>query len=110
MSPEEARTEIHRLSAELERHNQLYYLEAAPEITDAEYDALMNRLKALETEFPALREPDSPTQRVGGAPLEGFVQVGHPVPMLSIEDVHELKEEEMGKITSGMGLPPGMGL
>lgn len=83
------------LSAELEKHNRLYYLEAEPEVSDAEYDALMGELKKLEAEFPDLASPDSPTQRVGGAPLDGFVQIKHLVPMLSIEDVHELKPEEL---------------
>ncbi|MFK7909231.1 MAG: NAD-dependent DNA ligase LigA [Akkermansiaceae bacterium] len=86
---------IAALSAELERHNKLYYQDAEPEISDAEYDALMNELKELEKENPALAKPDSPTQRVGGAPLEHFDQVTHLVPMLSIEDIHELKPEEL---------------
>lgn len=91
-TPEER---IKKLSAELERHNQLYYQDAEPEITDAEYDALMNELKQLEKDHPEFAKPDSPTQRVGGAPLEHFDQVTHLVPMLSIEDIHELKPEEL---------------
>lgn len=89
---------IAELSAELERHNQLYYQEAEPEITDAEYDALMNELKRLEKKSPELARSDSPTQRVGGAPLEHFDQIAHLVPMLSIEDIHELKPEELERI------------
>lgn len=85
---------IKELTTELERHNQLYYQDAEPEISDAEYDALMNELKELESKHPELASPDSPTQRVGGAPLEHFEQIKHLVPMLSIEDVHELKDEE----------------
>ena len=95
MDPLEASARAAQLRKELERHNQLYYQDAEPEITDAEYDALMAELKAIETEFPELQSAESPTQRVGGAPLEGFQQVRHPVPMLSIEDVHELKVDEM---------------
>ena len=76
------------LRAELERHNRLYYVEAAPEITDIEYDALMRELEALEAQYPALATPDSPTQRVGGQPLEGFETVEHAVPMLSIDNTY----------------------
>ena len=86
---------IEELCTELERHNQLYYQDAQPEISDAEYDTLMNELKKLEKENPELARPDSPTQRVGGAPLEHFEQVTHLAPMLSIEDIHELKPEEI---------------
>jgi DNA ligase (NAD+) len=72
------------LRAELERHNRLYYVEDAPQISDAEYDRLFDELKSLEDEFPELRTPDSPTQRVGGAPREELPPVRHEVPMLSI--------------------------
>ncbi len=72
------------LRAQIERHNRLYYVEDAPEITDAEYDALFNELAALEERHPELRTPDSPTQRVGGAPREELPPVRHEVPMLSI--------------------------
>ena len=60
--------EILGLRAEIERHNRLYYLDAAPEITDREYDRLLERLQALEAEHPELATPDSPTRRVGGEP------------------------------------------
>ncbi|MBK1855690.1 NAD-dependent DNA ligase LigA [Verrucomicrobiaceae bacterium 5K15] len=89
---------IAELTRQLEHHNQLYYQEAEPEISDAEYDALMGELKQLEKEHPSLAKPDSPTQRVGGAPLEGFEQRQHLVPMLSIEDIHELKPEELEEL------------
>jgi len=72
------------LRAELERHNRLYYVEDAPQISDAEYDGLFNELKSLEERFPELRTPDSPTQRVGGAPREELAPVRHEVPMRSI--------------------------
>ncbi len=77
------------LRAELRRHDRLYYIESAPELSDAEYDALFRELVALESAHPELVAPDSPTQRVG-APLtdgEGFRKVAHEVPMLSIESL-----------------------
>ena len=91
---------IEQLSAELEHHNKLYYQDAEPEVSDAEYDALMNELKKLEAEHPSLAKPDSPSQRVGGAPLEDFQQIKHLVPMLSIEDIHELKDEELAQLNN----------
>jgi DNA ligase (NAD+) len=72
------------LRAELERHNRLYYVEDRPEITDAEYDRLFQELQQLEERHPGLRTPDSPTQRVGGAPREELPPVRHELPMLSI--------------------------
>jgi len=87
-SPE---SRIRQLRTELEHHNRLYYLEAAPEISDAEYDKLYRELEELEAKHPEFADPNSPTQRVGGAPIEGFQQVRHLVPMLSIDDVFELK-------------------
>lgn len=89
-SPQE---EIERLRAELRRHEYLYYVLDQPEITDAEYDAMMRRLRALEAEHPELLTPDSPTQRVGGAPREGFVKVRHSSPMLSLDNA--LNEGEL---------------
>lgn len=80
------------LRREIERHNRLYYVEAAPEITDREFDALMDELKRLEAEYPDLVTSDSPTQRVGGQPLEGFERVRHRVPMLSLEKKENLHE------------------
>ncbi len=81
---------IRELRAELEHHNRLYYTEAAPEISDAEYDAKFRELEELEEDHPELADPNSPTRRVGGEPIEGFEQVRHLVPMLSIDDVFEL--------------------
>lgn len=75
-----------RLRREIERHNYLYYVLDAPEITDAEFDALMEALRALEAEHPELVTPDSPTQRVGGAPAPGFQRVSHSAPMLSLDN------------------------
>lgn len=81
--------EIEHLRREIERHNRLYYVEAAPEITDREFDQLMQRLIALEREFPELQTPDSPSLKVGGTPIDGFATVPHRVPMLSIDNVFE---------------------
>src|SRR6202789_361680 len=78
--------EIERLREELRRHEHLYYVLDQPEIGDAEYDALMRRLQELEAAHPELASPDSPTQRVGGKPREGFVKVRHSSPMLSLDN------------------------
>jgi DNA ligase (NAD+) len=80
------------LSAELRRHEHLYYVLDAPEITDAAYDALMNELKQLEAAHPELVTPDSPTQRVGGKPAEGFRKVAHSRPMLSLDNAYSAEE------------------
>ena len=82
--PREARARAEVLRAELERHNWLYYVDDQPEITDEEYDRLFKELQNLEEKFVELRTPDSPTQRVGGAPREELLPVRHAVPMLSI--------------------------
>ena len=74
------------LYTEIERHNRLYYEKDLPEITDAEYDLLFRELRELEERFPELTRPDSPTGRVGGAPLEKFGQVTHRLPMLSLDN------------------------
>jgi DNA ligase (NAD+) len=76
----------------IERHNRLYYVEDAPQITDAEYDKLFGELQALEAEHPELRSADSPTQRVGGAPLSQFAEVRHRTPMLSIGNAFDEEE------------------
>jgi DNA ligase (NAD+) len=77
---------IEHLREQLRHHEHLYYVLDAPEITDAEYDALMRQLQALEQEHPELITPDSPTQRVMGKPREGFVKVAHSSPMLSLDN------------------------
>jgi DNA ligase (NAD+) len=89
MSPQER---VVQLREQIERHNRLYYLEDAPQITDAEYDALFGELRALEAEHPDLITPDSPTQRVGGAPLPHFEEVRHATPMLSISNAFDEEE------------------
>lgn len=83
-APAVARARAAALRAELERHNRLYYVDDQPEISDSEYDLLFNELRDLEEKFHELRAPDSPTQRVGGAPRAELAAVRHSVPMLSI--------------------------
>ncbi|HWZ29837.1 MAG TPA: NAD-dependent DNA ligase LigA [Bryobacteraceae bacterium] len=96
---------IENLREKLRRHEHLYYVLDAPEISDAEYDSLMRELKALEDTHPELITPDSPTQRVGGKPREGFVKVAHSSPMLSLDNA--LGEEELRdfdrRVKAGLG-------
>ena len=84
---------IERLRAEIKRHNYQYYVLDNPEISDAEYDKLMGELKQLEEQYPQFLTPDSPTQRVGAAPVEAFGVVEHPLPLLSLGNV--FSEEEL---------------
>ncbi len=83
---------IDTLREELRHHEYLYYVQDAPEWTDAQYDARMNQLRALEAEHPELITPDSPTQRVGGKPKEGFSKVAHSRPMLSLDNAYNEDE------------------
>ena len=76
------------LRAEIERHNRLYYTDAKPEISDQQFDALLRELQEIEAAHPELITPDSPTQRVGGAPIEGFQQIRHTVPMMSLDNTY----------------------
>src|SRR5580700_7802190 len=84
---------IEALREVLRHHEHLYYVLDSPEWTDAQYDARMNELKALEAAHPELVTPDSPTQRVGGKPKEGFAKVAHSRPMLSLDNAYN--EEEL---------------
>lgn len=84
MASADVLTRARALRQKIERHNHAYYVLDQPTIPDAEYDRLFRELQALEADFPELLTPDSPTQRVGGKPLEGFATVRHAVPMLSI--------------------------
>ncbi|MCL6452108.1 MAG: NAD-dependent DNA ligase LigA [Alicyclobacillus sp.] len=88
----EAQRRIVALRDEINRHNRLYYELDQPEISDAAWDALMRELLALEAEFPHLVTPDSPSQRVGGKPAEGFVKVRHEIPMLSLANAYSPEE------------------
>jgi len=81
-----------QLRRKIEEHDRRYYQEAAPIISDREYDRLYQELLDLETQFPQFVSTDSPTQRVGGKPLEAFAQIGHRVPMLSLDNTYSEKE------------------
>ncbi len=83
---------IERLREELRHHEYLYYVLDEPEWSDAQYDQRMNQLRALEAEHPELITPDSPTQRVGGKPKEGFAKVAHSRPMLSLDNAYNAEE------------------
>ena len=89
---EKARKRAEELRRELVRHEHLYYVLDAPEISDAEYDALMKELKKIESERPDLITADSPTQRVGGKPAEGFQKVQHSRAMLSLDNAYSADE------------------
>ena len=97
---------VEALRQEIRRHEELYYVQAAPEISDAEFDALMHQLKELEQQHPELLTPDSPTQRVGGRPAEGFATVEHIQPMLSLDNAYD--EEDLRafdeRVRKGLGL------
>jgi DNA ligase (NAD+) len=105
----EARQRAAQLKKEIERHNRLYYAEDAPEISDADYDALFRELVELERAHPELVAPDSPTQRVGSAPLPEFAEVRHRVPMLSLGNAFD--EEEVRafdrRVREGLGVRKG---
>lgn len=89
---ESVRDRVQSLRDRIEHHNYKYYVEDNPEISDLEFDRLIKELQKLESEHPELVTPDSPTQRVGGKPIEGFRQVFHSVPMLSIENTYNESE------------------
>jgi DNA ligase (NAD+) len=109
MDMKDAADRIEKLRKEINRHNYQYYALDSPEITDADYDALFRELVELEEKHPELVTSDSPTQRVGGAPLEKFSQVSHRIPMLSLENA--LSESEMAdfdeRVKRFLGLPAG---
>ena len=84
--------EVDELRAEINRHNYLYYVQNAPEISDAEFDRLMQRLRELEAKYPQFVTPDSPTQRVGAPPVVAFGIVRHAVPLLSLAAVYNKED------------------
>jgi len=98
MKPAQAGRRVAQLRAEIEQHDYRYYALDAPSVPDSEYDRLMRELGSLEAQFPGLITPESPTQRVGGQPLEGFEEVRHQTPMLSLanafseEEIHQFHE------------------
>ncbi|HUW62636.1 MAG TPA: NAD-dependent DNA ligase LigA [Candidatus Bathyarchaeia archaeon] len=104
--PPEAVRRAEELRAAIDHHNRLYYLENAPEISDFEFDALLRELEDLEKQYPSLVTPESPTQRVGGAPLTGFETVEHAVPMLSIDNTYSFEEITEFDERVRRGLPP----
>lgn len=116
MNKTQAKKEIDQLRKKIEEHNRRYYLEAQPAISDFDYDKLMQQLMDLESEFPDLDSPDSPSRRVGGAPLKIFKQVAHRVPMLSLDNTYSVDEvrnfdervrkglEKTGSLKTGGGL------
>ena len=96
---------IEELRGEIRRHDHAYYVAGAPTISDARYDELFNELRSLEDEHPELVTPDSPTQRVGGASIDGFVNVRHAVPMLSVDNTYDeaqLREFDE-RVAKGLG-------
>lgn len=92
MTPEEASTRVEQLRAELREHNYRYYVLDDPSITDIDYDRMMRELQELEGKYPQLLTPDSPSQRVGAAPLSAFETVEHRLPMLSLENAFDDQE------------------
>jgi DNA ligase (NAD+) len=92
-SAKDIEKKIDALREKIRHHEYLYYVLDSPEISDADFDKLMQQLKALEAEHPSLLTPDSPSQRVGGKPREGFVKVPHSSPMLSLDNTYN--EEEL---------------
>jgi len=112
LSAKEARAELAELARLIAHHDELYYRQDAPEISDAEYDALVRRNAAIEARFPDLIRPDSPSRRVGAAPAEGFAKLRHRVPMLSLSNA--FSEEEVAdfveRVRRFLKLGPGADL
>src|SRR5437899_728254 len=87
-----AAREIENLREQIRHHDELYYVHSNPSISDYEYDQLIKKLQALETEHPDLITPDSPTQRVSGRPVESFERAAHKRPMLSLDNTYSIEE------------------
>ena len=101
----EAKRRVEELRDLINYHNWRYHVQDDPEVSDAEYDELMRELRALEEEFPELIVPDSPTQRVGGAPSELFAPVRHRTPMLSLDNAFSWEELDAwgGRVLRALG-------
>ena len=110
--PQEVIERVKKLREEIEYHNYRYYVLDSPVISDAEYDELMRELRELEEKYPELITPDSPTQRVGFKPAEGFKEVPHAEPMLSLDDAMDEKEviEFDRRVKKFAGLPEDMSI
>lgn len=102
---EKVKAELERLREEVRKHDYLYYVKGEPVISDYEYDQLFKRLVELERKYPELVTPDSPTQRVGGTPAEGFATVSHDPPMLSLDNTYDEDEvrEWDARVRKGLG-------
>lgn len=108
MEPQSIRSTIAHLRDELNRHNHAYYVLSKPSISDLEYDLMLKELEALEAQYPDLITPDSPTQRVGSDRTEGFKQIAHQYPMLSLSNTYSYDEVESfyARITKEQGELP----
>lgn len=103
----EASFELAQLAKDIAHHRKLYYQKDAPEVTDAEFDALMQRNEAIEKKFPKLKRADSPTDKVGAEPAQGFAKVAHLTPMLSLDNAFEPEDvtDFVDRIRRFLGLP-----
>ena len=108
LSAPDAKKELARLAKEIDHHRKLYYQKDTPEISDAAFDALVQRNEAIEKRFPELKREDSPTEKVGAAPAAGFAKVKHLEPMLSLDNAFSREDVEdfLGKIRRFLGLKP----
>ena len=106
---EQAAAELEFLAAEIARHNRLYHSKDAPEISDADYDALVRRNNALEREFPHLVREDSPSRQVGAAPAAHLSKVRHALPMLSLDNAFADEDiaDFLDRVRRYLNLPAG---